>query len=91
MVAQKNGVRERELEILKSLRHYNIVELKSFYTEPVHSYNIGGTTHYLNLVMEYIPMTLYQTIKKNRMSNQGLDKHLIKIYSFQLFKAFAYL
>ena len=60
--------------MLRAVDHYNIVKLKTFYYEAVPEHTIGGTTHYLNIVMDYMPETLYQVVRKNKKTQRGIDR-----------------
>lgn len=66
-VFQDKRYKNRELQIMKELRHPNVVELKhAFYT----SGEKPGET-YLNVVMEYCSDTIYRVMKHySKMKNQ---------------------
>merc|ERR1719377_301694 len=66
-VFQDKRYKNRELQIMKELRHPNVVELKhAFYT----SGDKPGET-YLNVVMEYCSDTIYRVMKHyNKMKQQ---------------------
>ena len=66
-VFQDKRYKNRELQIMKELRHPNVVELKhAFYT----SGDKPGET-YLNVVMEYCSDTVYRVMKHyNKMKQQ---------------------
>ena len=58
-VLQDKRFKNRELQIMKQLRHTNVVELKNCY------YSKGDKADevYLNLVLEFVPETIYRIIK----------------------------
>ncbi|GAB5373495.1 hypothetical protein AAMO2058_001756800, partial [Amorphochlora amoebiformis] len=57
-VLQDRRFKNRELEIMRMMRHPNVVELK-------HSFYAKGEKDdlYLNLVMEYVPITVHHHLK----------------------------
>lgn len=86
-VFQDKRYKNRELQIMKELRHANIVELKhAFYT----SGDKPGET-YLNVVMEYCSDTVYRVMKHYNKLKQPMPLLYVKVYSYQLSKACAYI
>ena len=72
---------------MKELRHFNIVELKqAFYTR-----GDKPDDMYLNLVMEYIPETVYSVIKRYLKMRQTIPMLLVKLYSYHMLRGIAYL
>lgn len=57
-VLQDKKYKNRELDILKILKHENVLEMRDHYF----TYENGN--EYLNVVMDYYNNNLYQTIKK---------------------------
>lgn len=83
-VHQNRNYHNRELVILRSLQHSNVVSLyKYFYV------NDESGESFLNLVMEYIPNSLHNILMDESFSSITLV-HL-KLYMRQLFSALAYL
>ena len=82
--------KNRELEILRELNHPNIVQLKhSFVRE-----DRQGKKEFSCLMMELFPETVYSLLKRcftHGNDRWALDGHQIKLYTFQLFRALAYL
>lgn len=79
--------RNRELQVWKDMHHPNIVTLKhAFYTS-------GESTDelYLNMVMEYVPETVYCVMKRFGKQKQPMPKVLIQLYSYQACRALAHL
>lgn len=67
--------------------HPNIVKLRhAFYTTEDSADQV-----YLNLVMEFLPETLSKTIRYHRKSKQPFPPLQIKVYSYQMFRALAFL
>jgi glycogen synthase kinase 3 beta len=59
-VFQDKKYKNRELEILKILNHPNILKMRdSFYT-------YEADKEYLNVVMDYYPSNLYESLQKYR-------------------------
>ncbi|EGR32068.1 hypothetical protein IMG5_097450 [Ichthyophthirius multifiliis] len=86
-VFQDKRYKNREYEIIKQLDHQHIIKLK-------HAYHTQGKNEdevYLNLVMEYVPETLSNIIKYYRKNKQPFPPLLLKVFSYQMFRALAYL
>ncbi|KAF8568946.1 hypothetical protein P879_06878 [Paragonimus westermani] len=87
-VLQDERYKNRELQILKEMRHTNIVALR-YYFYSVSSSKPNET--YLNLVQEFIPQTLSRLIKHYWRIRQVIPLALVKLYSFQLLRGLAYI
>ena len=46
---------------------------------------------FLNIVMDYVPETIYKIVKHYHKMKQIIPMTLIKIYSYQIFRAVAYI
>ncbi|SIO73369.1 Shaggy-related protein kinase theta [Babesia microti strain RI] len=89
-VLQDPRYKNRELSIMKDIKHPNIVELKDyFYTETVGE--DGNKQKYLNVVMEFVPDTVYKTLRYYIKNFKQLPLFIIKMYAFQLCRALGYL
>jgi glycogen synthase kinase 3 beta len=85
-VFQDKRYKNRELQIMKELRHPNVVELKhAFYT----SGDKPGET-YLNVVMEYCSDTVYRVMKHYNKMKQPVPHIFVQLYSYQMCRACAY-
>merc|ERR1719215_413024 len=85
-VFQDKRYKNRELQIMKELRHPNVVELKhAFYT----SGDKPGET-YLNVVMEYCSDTVYRVMKHYTKMKQPVPLILVQLYTYQMCRACAY-
>lgn len=86
-VLQDKRFKNREKEIMRELRHENVVELKYFF------YSSGSKKDevYLNLVLEYIPETLYQVARSFSKNKTEFPIFHIKLYSYQMFRALGYI
>lgn len=79
--------RNRELQLWKEMRHPNIVTLKhAFYTS-----GDSPDELYLNMVMEYVPETVYCVMKRFGKQKQPMPKVLIQLYAYQASRALAHL
>ena len=103
-VLQDKRFKNRELQIIRGLQHPNIVQLKHcFYsagataqelsTKRSTSGSTSGSTDdiYLNLVLEFVPDTVYKSNKMYIKSNQSMPLFLVKLYSYQMLRAIAYI
>ncbi|XP_043285548.1 glycogen synthase kinase-3 beta isoform X4 [Venturia canescens] len=86
-VLQDKRFKNRELQIMRRLEHCNIVQLKYYF------YSSGDKKEevYLNLVLEYIPETVYKVARQYSKSKQTIPIHFIKLYMYQLFRSLAYI
>lgn len=86
-VLQDKRFKNRELQIMRKLEHQNIVKLKFFF------YSSGEKKEevYLNLVLEYVPETVYKVARHYSKNKQTMPVLLIKLYMYQLFRSLAYI
>ncbi|KAA0185249.1 Protein kinase shaggy [Fasciolopsis buskii] len=87
-VLQDERYKNRELQILKEMRHPNVVTLYYYFYS--HSSSKPGET-YLNLVQEFVPQTLSRLIKHYWRMRQVIPLAYVKLYSFQLLRGLAYI
>ena len=86
-VFQDKRYKNRELQILKFLKHPNCIEMRqSFYTNGDKPEEV-----YLNVVMDYIPETLNKVMKTYLKMKQMVPPLLVKLYSYQLMRSLAYI
>mmetsp|Transcript_20330 Transcript_20330/g.37958 ORF Transcript_20330/g.37958 Transcript_20330/m.37958 type:complete len:378 (-) Transcript_20330:1749-2882(-) len=86
-VFQDRRYKNRELQIMKELTHPNVVTLRhAFYTSGDKADEL-----YLNVVMDYIPETVYRVSKHYNKMRQPVPILLVKLYSYQLLRAIAYI
>ncbi len=90
------GAKSRELQIMKQLQnipHPFIVELKYHFISRGNSLSNGQgqPEEYLNLAMDYLPETLYSTIRSHAKRRDPIPTVLIKSYLFQLLRALAHI
>ena len=85
-VFQDKRYKNRELPILKELKHPNCIHLRqAFYTPGDKQDEI-----YLNIVMDYIPETLSKVIRGYYKQNVSMPLVLVKLYSYQMLRSIAY-
>ncbi|XP_050085481.1 mitogen-activated protein kinase kinase kinase 1 isoform X1 [Anopheles aquasalis] len=86
-VLQDKRFKNRELQIMRRLEHCNIVKLKYFF------YSSGERKDevYLNLVLEYIPETVYKVARHYAKNKQTIPINFIRLYMYQLFRSLAYI
>lgn len=86
-VLQDKRFKNRELQIMRRLEHCNIVKLKYFF------YSSGDKKEevFLNLVLEYIPETVYKVARHHSKQKQTIPISYIKLYMYQLFRSLAYI
>ncbi|KAK6856046.1 kinase-like domain-containing protein [Apiospora arundinis] len=86
-VLQDKRFKNRELQIMRIVRHPNIVQLKAFY------YSNGERKDevYLNLVQEFVPETVYRASRFFNKMKSTMPILEVKLYIYQLFRALAYI
>jgi len=85
-VLQDKRFKNRELQIMKSLRHQNVVHLKHCFFS-----NNEKDELYLNLVMEYVPETIYRVVKHYNKTKRPIPMLYIKLYMYQVARSLAYI
>jgi protein brassinosteroid insensitive 2 len=85
-VLQDKRYKNRELQIMRSMDHCNVVSLKHcfFSTTP-------RDELFLNLVMEFVPESLYRVLKHYSNMNQRMPLIYVKLYTYQIFRGLAYI
>ncbi|KAH0628686.1 hypothetical protein JD844_010108, partial [Phrynosoma platyrhinos] len=80
-------IANRELQIMRKLDHCNIVRLRYFF------YSSGEKKDevYLNLVLDYVPETVYRVARHYSRAKQTLPMIFVKLYMYQLFRSLAYI
>ncbi|CDW56097.1 glycogen synthase kinase 3 beta [Trichuris trichiura] len=86
-VLQDKRFKNRELAIMRRLEHQNVVRLKYFF------YTKGDKSEevYLNLILEYIPETVYRVARHYNKTKQIIPMMYVKLFMYQLFRALAYI
>ncbi|GAN03353.1 pkinase-domain-containing protein [Mucor ambiguus] len=87
-VFQDRRFKNRELQIMRCVWHPNVVALKAFF----YSHDqVKKDDLYLNLVLEYIPETLYRTSRNYAKARQPVPMLYVKLYTYQLMRALAFI
>jgi len=87
-VLQDKRFKNRELQIMRSVRHPNIVNLRAFF------YSQSDTRRdevYLNLVLEFVPETVYRSCRNYTKAKQSMPILAVRLYMYQIFRALAYI
>ncbi|KAG8759079.1 regulator of ime2 [Serendipita sp. 396] len=86
-VLQDKRFKNRELQIMRLVSHPNVVELRSFF------YSNGEKKDevYLNLVLEYVPETVYRASRHYVKLKQPMPNLQVKLYMYQLLRSLAYI
>lgn len=87
-VYQDKQYKNRELAIMSTLSHPCIVQLKYCFFS--HASN-DTSRIYLNLVMEYIPDTVYHAIRTHVKNNTYIQMIHVRCYMYQLCRSLAYI
>ncbi|KAL5635633.1 hypothetical protein ACGC1H_004439 [Rhizoctonia solani] len=86
-VLQDKRFKNRELQIMRLVKHPNVVDLRAYF------YSSGDKKDevYLNLVLEYVPETVYRTSRHYVKLKQPIPNLQIKLYMYQLLRSLAYI
>ncbi|XP_073511971.1 glycogen synthase kinase-3 alpha isoform X3 [Phyllobates terribilis] len=86
-VLQDKRFKNRELQIMRRLDHCNIVRLRYFF------YSSGEKKDevYLNLVLDFVPETVYRVARHFAKAKSTLPSIYVKVYMYQLFRSLAYI
>ncbi|OHS98381.1 CMGC family protein kinase [Tritrichomonas foetus] len=79
--------KNRELDTLKMLNHPNCIRLIDEFTTPGHK----PKEVELNIVMDYLPMSLHNFALNYRKNHQYTPIFYVKLFSYQIFTALSYL
>jgi serine/threonine protein kinase len=86
-VFQDKRYKNREHQIIQDINHPNCVKLRDqYFTQGKNEEEV-----YLNLVMNYVPETLYSLIKKYNKKKEQIPPQLVKLYAYQMFRSLAYI
>jgi glycogen synthase kinase 3 beta len=86
-VFQDKRYKNRELPILKELKHPNTINIRHAFYSP----GDKPDEIYLNIVMDYIPDTLSKVIKQYYKSSNSMPLILVKLFSYQMLRSLAYI
>ncbi|OIT30632.1 shaggy-related protein kinase epsilon [Nicotiana attenuata] len=85
-VLQDKRYKNRELQTMRLLDHPNIVSLKHCFFSTTEKEEL-----YLNLVLEFVPETVYRVLRHYSKANQRMPMIYVKLYTYQIFRALAYI
>ncbi|KAH9890710.1 Pkinase-domain-containing protein [Cubamyces lactineus] len=91
-VLQDKRFKNRELQIMRLVSHPNVVDLKAFfYSNGDKPSNPKKDEVYLNLVLEYVPETVYRASRHYAKLKQPMPMLQIKLYMYQLLRSLMYI
>ncbi|KAF5455450.1 hypothetical protein F2P56_025023 [Juglans regia] len=85
-VLQDKRYKNRELQIMRFLDHPNVVCLKHSFLSKTEKDEL-----YLNLVLEYVPETVYRVIRHYNKMHHRMPLIYVKVYFYQICRALAYI
>lgn len=78
-VLQDRRYKNRELQLMRLMDHPNVVSLKHCFFSTTSKDEL-----FLNLVMEYVPETMYRVLKHYSSVNQRMPLIYVKLYTYQV-------
>lgn len=78
-VLQDRRYKNRELQLMRTMNHPNVVSLKHCFYSTTTKDEL-----FLNLVMEYVPESMYRVLNHYNNSNQRMPLLLVKLYTYQV-------
>lgn len=84
-VLQDKRYKNRELQTMRLLDHPNVVSLKHCFFSTTEKDEL-----YLNLVLEYVPETVYRVARHYSKANQRMPMIYVKLYTYQVLPTFPY-
>ncbi|EIM21598.1 Pkinase-domain-containing protein [Wallemia mellicola] len=88
-VLQDKRFKNRELQIMRIVNHPNVVNLKAFFYSS--GDKPGRDEVYLNLVLEFVPETVYRASRHYAKLKQTMPMIHVKLYMYQLLRSLAYI
>ncbi|MFS8027100.1 putative protein-serine/threonine kinase CMGC-GSK family [Helianthus anomalus] len=85
-VLQDRRYKNRELQLMRAMDHPNVVSLKHCFFSTTSRDEV-----FLNLVMEYVPKTIYRVLKHYENLHQSMPLIYVKLYTYQIFRGLAYM
>ncbi|KAG5561935.1 hypothetical protein RHGRI_004840 [Rhododendron griersonianum] len=85
-VLQDKRYKNRELQLMRTMDHPNVVSLKHCFFSTTSKNEL-----FLNLVMEYVPETIYRVLKHYSNLNQRIPLIYVKLYTYQICRGLAYM
>jgi protein brassinosteroid insensitive 2 len=78
-VLQDRRYKNRELQLMRVMDHPNVVTLKHCFFSTTSTDEL-----FLNLVMEYVPESMYRVLKHYNNANQRIPIIYVKLYMYQV-------
>ncbi|KDO63403.1 hypothetical protein CISIN_1g014750mg [Citrus sinensis] len=78
-VLQDRRYKNRELQLMRLMDHPNVISLKHCFFSTTSKDEL-----FLNLVMEYVPETMYRVLKHYSSMNQRMPLIYVKLYTYQV-------
>ncbi|KAL6975964.1 Shaggy-related protein kinase zeta [Sarracenia purpurea var. burkii] len=78
-VLQDRRYKNRELQLMRLMDHPNVVSLKHCFFSTTTKDEL-----FLNLVLEYVPETIYRALKHYSNANQRMPLLYVKLYTYQV-------
>ncbi|THU58659.1 hypothetical protein C4D60_Mb03t16700 [Musa balbisiana] len=85
-VLQDKRYKNRELQLMRSMDHPNVICLRHCFFSTTSRDEL-----FLNLVMEYVPESLYGVLRHFSNVNQRMPLIYVKLYTYQIFRGLAYI
>ncbi|KAF5776030.1 putative protein-serine/threonine kinase CMGC-GSK family [Helianthus annuus] len=85
-VLQDKRYKNRELQIMRLLDHPNVVPLKNCFYSTTEKNEV-----YLNVVLEYIPETVYRVSRHYSRMTQHIPLLYVQLYTYQICRALNYI
>ncbi|KQJ94186.1 hypothetical protein BRADI_3g09067v3 [Brachypodium distachyon] len=85
-VLQDKHYKNTELQIMRSMDHCNVISLKHCFFSTTSRDEL-----FLNLVMEFVPESLYRVLKHYSNMKQRMPLIYVKLYVYQIFRGLAYI
>ena len=85
-VLQDRRYKNRELQLMRVMNHPNVISLKHCFFSTTTNNEL-----FLNLVMEYVPESMYRVLKHYSNNKQTMPLIYVKLYTYQIFRGLAYI
>ncbi|XP_076948773.1 shaggy-related protein kinase epsilon-like [Bidens hawaiensis] len=85
-VLQDKRYKNRELQIMRLLDHPNVVPMKNCFYSTTDRNEV-----YLNVVLEYVPETVYRVSRNYVKMNQHVPMLYVKLYTYQICRGLNYI
>ncbi|CAK8542283.1 unnamed protein product [Lathyrus sativus] len=85
-VLQDKRYKNRELQVMRMLEHTNVLKLKHCFYSTAEKEEV-----YLNLVLEYVPETVYRVSKHYVRMHQHMPILYVQLYTYQICRGLNYM